>query len=115
MRQSVSPTYLSSNVQSCIQGSRHPRLPCNAVTQLGHKFLDCGGDLDSCGGPGELSGRDHPSLLSTLGPAGLRHADCQRLDDLGGGRLDGVVLALDLDRGDVLLGELGLDLLSRNL
>ena len=81
------------------------------LRSLGHCLLDrlchrlLGREL-CCLGAGLLAG-----LCAGL----LRRPHGQRLDDLGGGRLDGVVLALDLDRGDVLLGELGLDLLSRNL
>ena len=54
-------------------------------------------------------------LLARLGARLLGGPDGQRLDDLRVRRLDGVVLALDLDRGDVLLGQLRLDLLGRNL
>ena len=77
----------------------------------------CHGLLDGLGHGllGRQLCRLSAGLLASLSTGLLCRSHGQGLDDLGVGGLDGVVLALDLDRGDVLLGELGLDLLSRNL
>ena len=77
------------------------------LRSLGHGLLD-----GLCHG---LLRRQLRGLGAGLRARLLRRTDRQRLHDLGGGRLYRVVLALDLDWRDVLLRQLGLDLLGGDL